>query len=323
MHQHLQPVRDDRRRPDRPQRARQGIEPQAVGQDLARPRLAGRGRLPQGRGPPGRSRRARLPAGRLRLRHLHRQLRTAAARDLRSHQRQRPDRHRRAVRKPQLRRPHQPGRQDELPGLPAAGHRLRARRHDGLRLRDPAARHRRGRQRRVLEGHLAHQCRGRRRGRRQREPRDVPQGLRLRVRRRPPLEGPRRARRRAVRMGRAFDVRAQADLLRRHEGHAGASRRHPRRPRAGVARRLGHHRPHFPGGRVQGVQPGRQVPDRARRGAEELQLLWLASRQPRDYGAWYLRQHPPAQPAARLRRRGGHAGRVHLRFHDWKAFDDL
>ena len=148
-------------------------------------------------------------------------------------------------------------------------------------------------------------------------------GLRLRVRRRPPLEGPRRARRRAVRMGRAFDVRAQADLLRRHEGHAGASRRHPRRPRAGVARRLGHHRPHLPGGRVQGVQPGWQVPDRARRGAEELQLLWLASRQPRDYGAWYLRQHPPAQPAARLRRRGGHAGRVHLRFHDWKAFDDL
>ncbi len=47
-----------------------------------------------------------------------------------------------AVRQPQLRGPHQPRRQDELPGVAAAGDRLRAGRHDGLRLRDRAAGHR-------------------------------------------------------------------------------------------------------------------------------------------------------------------------------------
>ena len=166
-------------------------------------------------------------------------------------------------------------------------------------------------------------CRGRRRGRRQREPRDVPQGLRLRVRRRPPLEGPRRAGRRAVRVERQVHLRAQANLLRRHEGHAGPGRRYPRRPRAGPPGRLGHHRPHLPGRRVQGLQPGRQVSDRARRGAEELQLLRFSPRQPRDHGARHVRQHPSAQPAARLRGRGGDARRLHLRLPRQEADHDL
>ncbi len=56
------------------------------------------------------------------------------------HQRQRPVGHRGALGQPQFRGPHPPRRQDELPGLPAAGHRLRARRDDGLRLRDRTAR---------------------------------------------------------------------------------------------------------------------------------------------------------------------------------------
>ena len=44
-----------------------------------------------------------------------------------------------AVRQPQLRGPDQPRREDELPGVPAAGRRLRARRLDGRRpLRRPA-----------------------------------------------------------------------------------------------------------------------------------------------------------------------------------------
>ena len=85
-------------------------------------------------------REARLPPGRLRLHHLHRQLRPAARRDLRGGQRERPHRRLGAVRQPQLRGPHQPRRQDELPRLAAAGGRLRPRRHDGLRLRDRAAR---------------------------------------------------------------------------------------------------------------------------------------------------------------------------------------
>ena len=61
----------------------------------------------------------------------------------------------RAVGQPELRGPDQPGRQDELPGQPAAGDRLRARRHDGLRLRDPAAGHRARRQRGLPARHLA------------------------------------------------------------------------------------------------------------------------------------------------------------------------
>jgi aconitate hydratase len=43
--------------------------------------------------------------------------------------------HRGALGQPQLRGPDQPRREDELPRLAAAGHRLRPRRHDGLRLR--------------------------------------------------------------------------------------------------------------------------------------------------------------------------------------------
>ena len=54
-----------------------------------------------------------------------------------------------AVRQPQLRGPDQPRREDELPRVAAAGRRLRAGRHDGLRLRERAAGHRHRRQRRL------------------------------------------------------------------------------------------------------------------------------------------------------------------------------
>ena len=87
VHQHLQPGGDDRRRPAGPQRGRQGPEPPAVGEDLARAGLARGHRLP------GKGRRAegagedRLLRGRLRLHHLHRQLRPAADRGQRWHRR--------------------------------------------------------------------------------------------------------------------------------------------------------------------------------------------------------------------------------------------
>ena len=83
---------------------------------------------------------ARLQPGRLRLHHLHRQLRPAARGDLRGGQRARPRGRLGALRQPQLRGPDQPGRQDELPGLAAAGGRLRPRRHDGHRPGQRAAR---------------------------------------------------------------------------------------------------------------------------------------------------------------------------------------
>ncbi len=43
-----------------------------------------------------------------------------------------------------------------------------------------------------------------------------------------------------------------------------AGQRHPRRPGAGQAGRLGDHRPHLAGRGDQDRQPGREVPDRAR-----------------------------------------------------------
>ena len=51
LHEHLEPVGDDRRRAPRAQRGRARPAPQAVGQDLARARLEGRHRLPRARRP--------------------------------------------------------------------------------------------------------------------------------------------------------------------------------------------------------------------------------------------------------------------------------
>ena len=74
---------------------------------------------------------ARLQPGRLRLHHLHRQLRPAAGGDQPGGRRQRPGGRVRAVREPELRGPDQPGREDELPRVAAAGRGVRAGRHDG------------------------------------------------------------------------------------------------------------------------------------------------------------------------------------------------
>ena len=106
-----------------------GLTAEALGEDLAR---AGQ---PGGDGVPGQVRphegpgRARLPDGRLWLHHLHRQLRPAAGPDRRRDRGQQAGRGLGALGQPQLRgpRPRQCPRQ--LPGLAAAGGRLRARRH--------------------------------------------------------------------------------------------------------------------------------------------------------------------------------------------------
>lgn len=125
LHQHLEPLRHDRGRARGQEGRREGSDQQAVGEDHARPGLEGRHRLlRQGAADPV-SGQARLQPGRLRLHHLHRQLGPAARRGLQGGQRGRPRGGRGALRQPQLRGPDQPGRQDELPGVPAAGRRLR------------------------------------------------------------------------------------------------------------------------------------------------------------------------------------------------------
>ena len=139
LHQHLQPLRDDRRRAARPQRRRArasrpkpwvktSLAPgsQVVGEYLARSGLQAR------------PRHARLQPRRLRLHHLHRQFRAAARADLGGDRGGRPGRRRGAFRQPQFRGPRQSRRAGQLPRLAAAGGRLRARRLDAGRPRPPS-----------------------------------------------------------------------------------------------------------------------------------------------------------------------------------------
>ena len=74
-----------------------------------------------------------------------------------------------------------------------------------------------------------------------------------------------------------------------------------------------------PAGSIKADSPAGAVPRRARRRAQGLQLLRLAPRQPRGDDPRHLRQHPAAEPAARRRR-----GRLHPRLHSAggeQAFD--
>ena len=74
-------------------------------------------------------------------------------------------------------------------------------------------------------------------------------------------------------------------------------RRHHRRARAVLPRQQRDDRPHLARRLHQAEQPGRPVPDRARRAAGGLQLLRLAARQSRSDDARHLRQRAPAQQA--------------------------
>ena len=225
---------------------------------------------------------------------------------LRGGQRGRPGRRLGAVRQPQLRGPDQPGRQDELPGVAAAGGRVRAGRLDGRRPDQRAARHRPRRQPGLPARHLAEQRRG--------AGRSSPTSIRSR-----------RCSRRDYADVFAGDERWQSlPTPDGRDASPGTTTRPTcasprtstacRASRAPVvdiagarvladARRLGHHRPHLARRRDQGGLPRRPLPHRARRRREGLQLLRVAPGQPRGDDPRHLRQHPAAQPA-RPRRRG-------------------
>ena len=138
LHQHLEPVGDDRRRPARQEGGRGGPRAQAVGQDLAGPGVQGRDRLPRARRPDRAAVAARLRPGRLRLHHLHRELRPAARGDLAGDRRARPGGLLGALGQPQLRGAHSPRGENELPRQSAAVRGLRADRPDGRGRRDRA-----------------------------------------------------------------------------------------------------------------------------------------------------------------------------------------
>ena len=84
LHEHVEPERDDRRRPAREEGGGARPDAQAVGEDEPGARVEGRDRVPaQGRASTAVSRSARVQPGRLRLHDVHRQQRPAARRDRR------------------------------------------------------------------------------------------------------------------------------------------------------------------------------------------------------------------------------------------------
>ena len=181
LHQHLQSERDDRRRAAGAQGGGEGPDRQAMGEDLARARLAGGRRISRQVRPAEGPRQARLQSRRLRLHHLHRQFRPAGAGDFQGHQRERSGRRRGAVRQPQLRRPRQRRRARELSRLAAAGRRLCARRLDVFRSRQAAARPRQEGQEGLPQGHLADEPRDQRRDAQDHHQADVREEIRRRV----------------------------------------------------------------------------------------------------------------------------------------------
>ena len=130
LHQHLEPVGDARRRPARAEGGATRPDAQAVGQDHPRARLAGGDRLPrEGRadgGPRARSASTWSATAAPPASATPGPLPEPIAQAI---EEQRPGRGRGALRQPQLRGPHQPAGAGQLPGVAAAGRRLRARRH--------------------------------------------------------------------------------------------------------------------------------------------------------------------------------------------------
>ena len=295
LHQHLQSGADDRRRPAGQEGGRARAGDEAVGEDQPGAGLAGGGRLPRpGRAdatistsctstwsataaPPASATPARCP--------------TMSPSEISE---QRPVGGGSAVGQPQLRGPHPSAGARQLPGLAAAGGRFRAGRQRQHRPHQRAARHRPRRQPGDAGRDLAERRRGRAGGGGRRRRRPLPARVRPHLRRRRALARAAGAGRRAVRLGRRLHLRARGQLLRAPGRPVG----HRRRPRAGAARRLGHHRPHLAGRLDPVLDAGRPLPDRARRRAARVQQLWRPPRQPRGDGARHLRQHPAATTAS-------------------------
>ena len=138
-------------------------------------------------------------------------------------------------------------------------------------------------------------------------PRDVRRELRDDPRRRRALEGARRAHRRSLRVGSRVHVHPPADVPRGH--HRGRGRRRSDIADARVLALLGDSvtTDHIsPAGVIRRGSPAGELVAGARRRSARLQLVRLAARQSRGDGAGHVRQRAPAQPA-----RAGHRGRRH------------
>ena len=175
---------------------------QAVGEDQPRARLEGRHAVPEARGADGVAREAALQPGRLRMHDLYRQQRADCGGDRRRGQAGQPGGVRDTERQSQFRGAHQSRRALQLPGVAAAGGRIRDCGHDGYRRRASAARHRLRRAPGVSARHLAVAGGSRGGGDGLGSRRDVQERVRPGVRRRRAMEEPRRFRRATCSAGR-------------------------------------------------------------------------------------------------------------------------
>ena len=161
LHQHVEPVGAAGRGSARQEGGRTRHETASAREDLDGAGLQGRHRLPQGFGPVALPRATGLLRRRLRLHHLHGSGRSARQGPRRFDRQERRHLCGRPVRQPQLRSARAPEPQGQLPDEPAAGGRLRARRHGAEERRHRPARQRQERQTGVPERPLAHARRSR------------------------------------------------------------------------------------------------------------------------------------------------------------------
>ena len=225
LHEHLEPDRDGRGGPSRPERRRARAHGFPGRQDFTRTRFARGHRL-------SRCGRVDRPAGAarvrprgLRMHHLHRQLRPARRPDRRGDRVGAPGCRRGPVGQSQLRRADPSPRAGELPGLAATRRRIRPRGQDRHRPVHGAARDRRRWQSGLPRGYLAGTGRDQGRHQHLHRSRAVRANLRDGLRRRRPLARPADPRRRSIRVGVDVDVHRPAAVLRRHD-HGARRRSH-------------------------------------------------------------------------------------------------
>jgi aconitate hydratase len=163
------------------------------------------------------------------------------------------------------------------------------------------------------------------RSRRPRRPRPQARDVQVEVRRRLPrqrhrrMEGRPRRHRRSLQLEGIVHLHPGASVLQGLLDDASSGAFPREAAPAGHPRRLRHDRPHLPGRRLQGRDPGRQVPPRGRRVEEGLQLLRFAPRQRPHHDPRHLRQHPGEERDGRRQGRRLHQGpargqdRGHLR----------
>ena len=207
----------------------------------------------------------------------------------------------RALGQSQLRGPDQPGYPRELPRLAAPGGCLRTGRAHGHRPEQRSARKGLRRRARLSLRRLAQQRRDQAGRGRRRQSRHVHQELCGCLHRRRALARNPGAGGRPLHLAR-LHLCPQAHLLRGNARGAKAGGADRGRQGSRGAGRLRHHGPHLSRGGDQEGQSRREVAARSGRRGPRLQLLWIASRQPRGDGPRDLRQRPAPQPA---RREGG------------------